>query len=71
MVTDPQPRQEESTAVRRYLKVTLPGDSNVDDVEAAFASAIMRTAELVISPQERNRPGRGWSGGAQTDADCD
>ena len=28
----------------------------------------MRTAELVISPQERSRPGRGWSGDARTEA---
>ena len=41
----------------------------MDDVEAAFAAAIMRTAELVISPQERRRPGRGWSGDAQTEAE--
>ena len=29
----------------------------------------MRTAELVIPPQERRRPGRGWSGDAQTEAE--
>ena len=28
----------------------------------------MRTAELVIPLQERRRPGRGWSGDAQTEA---
>ena len=38
-------------------------------VPAAFAAAIMRTAELVIPPQERRRPGRGWSGDAQTEAE--
>ena len=41
----------------------------MDDVEAAFAAAIMRTAELVIPPQERRRPGRGWSGEAQAEAE--
>ena len=41
----------------------------MDDVEAAFAAAIMRTAELVIPPQERRRPGRGWSGDARTEAE--
>ena len=41
----------------------------MDDVEAAFAAAIMRTAELVIPPQERRRSGRGWSGDAQTEAE--
>ena len=41
----------------------------MDDVEAAFDAATMRTAELVIPPQERRRPGRGWSGDARTEAE--
>ena len=41
----------------------------MDDVEAAFAAAIMWTAKLVIPPQERRRPGRGWSGDARTEAE--
>ena len=41
----------------------------MDDVEVAFATAIMRTAELVIPPQERRRPGQGWSGDARTEAE--
>ena len=41
----------------------------MDDVEAAFAAAIMRTTELVIPPQERRRPGRGRSGDAETEAE--
>ena len=69
LVTDPQLRQQVATTVRRPPRTNPPGDSNVDDVEAAFAAAIMRTAELVIPPQERRRPGRGWSGGAQTEAE--
>ena len=68
LVTDPQLRQEVATAVGRHLAANPPGDSSVD-VEAAFAAAIMRTAELVIPPQERRRPGRGWSGDARTDAE--
>ena len=68
-MTDPQLRQEVATAVRRHLRSNPPGDSSVDDVEAAFAAAIMRTAELVIPPQERRRPGRGWSGDARTEAE--
>ena len=69
LVTYPQLRQEVATAVKRHLRVNPPGDSNVDDAEAAFTAAIMRTAELVIPPQERRRPGRGWSGDAQTEAE--
>ena len=69
LVTAPQLRQEVATAVGRHLKANPRGDSSVDDVEAAFAAAIMRTAELVIPPQERRRPGRGWSGDARTEAE--
>ena len=68
-VPGPQLRQKVTTAVRRNLRANPPEDSNVNDVEAAFAAAIMRTAELVIPPQERRRPGRGWSGDAQTEAE--
>ena len=69
LVTDPKLRQEVATAVGRHLRANPPGDSSVYDVEAAFAAAIMRTAELVIPPQERRRPGRGWSGDARTEAE--
>ena len=69
LVTDPQLRQEVATAVGRHLRANPPGDSSVDDVEAAFSAAIMRTAELIIPPQERRRPGRGWSGDARTEAE--
>ena len=68
LVTDPQLLQEVATAVGRHLRANPPGDSSVDDVEAAFAAAIIQTAELVIPPQERTRPGRGWSGDARTEA---
>ena len=66
LVADPQLRQEGVTAVERHLRENPPGDSSVDDVEAA---AIMRIAELVIPPQKRRRPGRGWSGDARTEAE--
>ena len=69
LVTDPQLRQEVATAVGRHLRANPPGDSSVDDVEAAFAAAIVRTAELIIPPQERRRPGRGWSGDARTEVE--
>ena len=69
LVTDSQLRQEVAKAVGRHLRANPPGDSSVDDVEAAFAAAIMRTAELVIPPQERRRSGRGWSGDARTEAE--
>ena len=52
LVADPQLRQEVATAVGRQLRANPPRDSNVDDVEAVFAAAIMRTAEFMIPPQE-------------------
>ena len=69
MVTEPQLRQEVAPEVGRYLRANPSGDSSVDDVEAAFAAAIMRIAELVIPPQEQRRSGRGWSGDARTEAE--
>ena len=69
LTTGPQLRQEVAIAVGRQLRANTPGDSNVDDIEAAFAAAIMGTVELVIPPLERRRPGRGWSGDAQTGAE--
>ena len=50
-MSDPQLQQEVATAVGRPLRANPPGDSNVDDVEAAFAAAIMRTVESVIRPR--------------------
>ena len=37
--------------VGRYLRANPPSDRSVDDVEAAFTTAIMRTVELVIPLQ--------------------
>ena len=45
-MTGPQLRQEVATTFGRNLRANPPGDSNVDDVEAAFAAAIMQTAEF-------------------------
>ena len=68
LVTDPQLRQEVAIEIGRHLRANPPGYSGVDDVEAAFTAAIMRTAELVIPPQERRRPGC-WRGDARTEAE--
>ena len=69
LVTDPQLRQEGIRAFGRHLRANPPGDGSVDDVKAVFVAVIMRTAEMVIPPQERRRPGRGWSGHARTEAE--
>ena len=68
-MTNLQLRREVTTEVRRHLRANSPGDSNADDVEAAFAAAIRRTTELVTPPQKRRRPGRGWSGDTQTETE--
>ena len=68
-MSDPQLQHEVATAVGRHLRANPPGDSIANDVETAFAAAIMWTAELVIPPQERRRPGRGWSGDARTESE--
>ena len=51
MITNPQLRQEVATVVGRHLRANPPRDSSVDDVEAAFTTAIMRIVELVIPLQ--------------------
>ena len=58
-MTDPQLPQEVAIAVGRHLWANPPGDSSVDDVETAFAAAIMRTAdELVIPPRSEEDQGK-------------
>ena len=69
LMTNPQLFQDMTAAVGRHLRANPPGCSIVDGVEAASVAVIMRTAELVIPPQERRRPRRGWSGDAQTEAE--
>ena len=68
-MTDPQLQQEAATSVGRQLRANPPRNSSVDDVDVALTVAIMRTAELVIPPKKRRRPGRGWGGDAQTEAE--
>ena len=69
LVIVPQLRQQVATAVGSHLRANPPGERNVDDVEAAFTAAIIRTVGLVIPPQEQRRPGRSWSGDAPTEAE--
>ena len=57
LVTDLQLWQEVVAEIGKYLRATPPGDSSLDDSEAAFAAAIMRNAELAMPLQERMMPG--------------
>ena len=58
-MTDPQLQHQVATSLGKHLRANTPGDSSVDGEEVAFAAATMWTAELVASPPERRRPGRG------------
>ena len=58
-----------TAAVGRHIGAIPPKYSSVDEVKAALAVAIMPAVELVIPPQERRRPGRGWNGGARTEVE--
>ena len=59
-MTDPQLRQEVTTAIERHLRANRPEGSSMDDVGAGLAAAIMRTAELVMKETrlrlKRRRP---------------
>ena len=56
--TDLQLWQEVVAEVGNHLiRSTPPGDSSLDDPEAAFAAAIMYNAELAMPLQERMMPG--------------
>ena len=68
LLTNYQLGQEVATPFERHLRANPPGNQSVDDVEAASAVALMRTAELVFPPQEQRRLGRGWRGDARTEA---
>ena len=62
LMTDPQLRHEVATVVGMHLRANPPGGSSVEAVKVAITGAIMRTAELAISPREPRRLGPGWSG---------
>ena len=62
LITDPQLRQQVATAIGDHLRAFPPSGSSVDDVETAFTTAILQTAER-ISPAAGagllgRRPGR-------------
>ena len=69
LTNDPHLRQEAATVIGDHLKAVPPSGSGVDDVETAFATAILQTAKLVSPPQERRLPGPGWRGDAQAEAE--
>ena len=52
-----------------HLKAFPSSGSSVDDVETAFSTAILKTAERVAPPQAPRLPGRGWTGDAQVETE--
>ena len=69
LTTNPHLRQQVATAIRDHLRAFPPSGSIVDDVETAFTTAILQTAERVAPPRATRLPGRGWRGDAQAEAE--
>ena len=68
-MTDPHLRQQVATAIGDHLRAFPPSGSSVDDVETAFTTAILQTAERVAPPRATRLPGRGRRGDAQAEAE--
>ena len=69
LMADPHLRQQVATAIGDHLRAFPPSGSSVDDVETAFTTAILQTAERVAPPRATRLPGRGWRGDAQEEAE--
>ena len=65
LTTDPHLRQEVATVIGDHLRAFPPSGSSVDDVETAFTTAILQTAERVAPPRAPRLPARGWRGDAR------
>ena len=69
LTTDPDLRRQVATAIGDHLRAFPPSGSSVDDVEPAFTTAILQTAERVAPPRATRLPGRGWRRDAQAEAE--
>ena len=69
LTTDPHLLQELVTVIGDHLRAFPPSGSSVDDVETAFTTAILQTAERVAPPRAPRLPARGWRGDAQAEAE--
>ena len=58
LMTDPHLRQQVATAIGDHLRAFPPSGSSVDDVETAFTTAILQTAERIAPPRATRLPGR-------------
>ena len=68
LMTDHHLRQQVATAIGDHLRAFSASGSSVD-VETAFTTAIIQTAERVAPPRAIRLPGRGWRGDAQAEAE--
>ena len=68
LMADPYLRQQVATAIGDHLRAFPRSGSSFDDVETAFTTAILQTAERVAPPRATRLPGRGWRGDAQAEA---
>ena len=69
LTTDPHLREKVATVIGDRLRAFPPSGSSVHDVESAFTTAILQTAERVASPRAPRLPGRGLRGDAQAEAE--
>ena len=69
LTTDPHLCQLVATSIGDHLRAFPPSGGSVDDVETAFATAILQTAERVAPPRATRLPGQGWRGDAQAEAE--
>ena len=62
LTTDPHLHQEVVTVTGDHLSAFPPSGSSVDDVETAFTTAILQTAERVAPPRAPRLPTQGMEG---------
>ena len=67
LTTDPHLHQEVATVIGDHLRACSPSGSSVD-VETAFTTAILQTAERVAPPRAPRLPARRWRGDAQAES---
>ena len=68
LTTDPHLRQQVATVIGDHPRAFPPSGSSVN-VETAFTTAILQTAERFAPPRATRLPGRGWRGDAQAEAE--
>ena len=67
--TDHHLRQQVATVIGDHLRAFPSSGSSDNDVETAFTTAILQTAERMAPPRASRLPGPGWRGDAQAEAE--